>query len=160
MGWARRQNVNGQQYFCPTKVARGGRADMNDKFTTYYFRYPELLLMQAELRARTGATIAEALAPINTLRNNRTNPVLSQIPEPATRNELMDIIFKEYCLELFVENGSEWFASLRFEKDGNPWFKTLKPDVSDVSTNKYCWPIPAVETNVNSQIKPNPGFDN
>lgn len=55
----------------------------------------------------------------------------------------MDIIFKEYCLELFVENGSEWFASLRFEKDGNPWFKTLKPDVSDVSTNKYCWPIPA-----------------
>lgn len=78
--------------------------DMNDKFTTYYFRYPELLLMQAELRARTGATIAEALAPINTLRNNRTNPVLSQIPEPATRNELMDIIFKEYCLELFVEN--------------------------------------------------------
>ena len=160
MGWARRLNATGQQYFCPTKVARGGRADMNDKFTTYYFRYPELLLMQAELRARTGATIAEALAPINTLRNNRTNPVLPQIPEPATRNELMDIIFKEYCLELFVENGSEWFASLRFEKDGNPWFKTLKPDVSEVSTNKYCWPIPTVETNVNSQIKPNPGFDN
>ena len=160
MGWARRLNATGQQYFCPTKVARGGRANMNDKFTTYYFRYPELLLMQAELRARTGATIAEALAPINTLRDNRTNPVLPKIPAPATREELMDIIFKEYCLELFVENGSEWFASLRFEKAGKPWFYTLKPDLAEVSSEKYCWPIPSVETSVNNQIKPNPGFDN
>lgn len=160
MGWARRLNATGQQYFCPTKVTRGGRTDMNDKFTTYYFRYPELLLMQAELRARTGASITEALAPINTLRNNRINPVLPQIPAPATREELMDIIFKEYCLELFVENGSEWFASLRFEKAGKPWFYTLKPDLAEVSSEKYCWPIPSVETSVNNQIKPNPGFDN
>ena len=98
--------------------------------------------------------------PINKIVASCEFRVTSCIPEPATRDELMDIIFKEYCLELFVENGSEWFASLRFEKDGNPWFKTLKPDVSEVSTNKYCWPIPAVETNVNNQIKPNPGFDN
>ena len=72
----------------------------------------------------------------------------------------MDIIFKEYCLELFVENGSEWFASLRFEKAGKPWFYTLKPDLAEVSSEKYCWPIPSVETSVNNQIKPNPGFDN
>ena len=71
----------------------------------------------------------------------------------------MDIIFKEYCLELFVENGSEWFASLRFEKDGNPWFKTLKPMyLRSVQIN-----IVADSCRGNQrehQIKPNPGFDN
>ena len=162
MGWARYLSATGTLYFCPTKLARGGRADMNDKFTTYYFRYPELLIMQAELLARTGAPLSEAIAPINLMRSQRTNPQLSPLPVPSSEEELMDAIFREYCLELYGENGSDWLASLRMEKNGEPWFKTLKADI-DVAriTLELCsWPIPSTETSVNTAIKPNPGYDN
>ncbi len=163
MGWARAISATGILYFCPTKLAREGRPSdqhMNDKFTTYYFRYPELYLMQAELRARTGASIASSLEPINTMRSKRTNPVLPALSVPATKDELMFLIFKEYCLELYMENGSEWFATLRFEKDGKPMLYHLKPDLKEITTDNYCWPIPSTETSTNQFIKSNPGYDN
>lgn len=162
MGWARHLSATGTLYFCPTKLARGGRADMNDKFTTYYFRYPELLIMQAELLARTGASLSEAIVPINLMRSKRTNPQLPQIPVPNSYEELMDIIFQEYCLELYAENGSDWLASFRIEKNGEPWFKTLKTDadMNRITPELCCWPIPSTETTVNYAIEPNPGFDN
>ncbi|MEN6617920.1 MAG: RagB/SusD family nutrient uptake outer membrane protein [Rikenellaceae bacterium] len=163
MGWARAISATGILYFCPTKLARQGRATtdlMNDKFTTYYFRYPELYLMQAELRARTNENIASCIEPINIMRSKRTNPVLDPLPVPASRDELMEVIFKEYCLELYMENGSEWFASLRFRKNNQPILYLLKPDITPVDENKHCWPIPSTETTTNKQIKPNPGYDN
>jgi hypothetical protein len=138
MGWARAIRATRIHYVCPTKLARQGRAStdlMNDKFTTYYFRYPELYLMQAELRARTNASIASSIEPINTMRSKRTNPVLPQLAVPGSRDELMDLIFKEYCLELYMENGSEWFASLRFKKNNQPMLYALKPDVTPVDPN-------------------------
>lgn len=163
MGWARAISAYGILYFCPTKLAREGRAStelMNDKFTTYYFRYPELLLMQAELRARTNKSLAECIAPINLMRSKRTNPVLDPLPLPASREELMEVIFKEYCLELYMENGSEWLASLRIKKNDRPIIYLLKPDISTIDPNMYCWPIPSTETSTNYKIKPNPGYDN
>jgi starch-binding outer membrane protein, SusD/RagB family len=162
-GWARAISATGILYFCPTKLARQGRAStdlMNDKFTTYYFRYPELYLMQAELKARTNESMANCLEPINTMRSKRTNPILPQLPLPASKDELMDLIFKEYCLELYMENGSEWFASLRFKKNNQPILYLLKPDVTPVDVNKYCWPIPSTETTTNMLIKQNPGYTN
>lgn len=163
MGWARAISATGILYFCPTKLAREGRAStalMNDKFTTYYFRYPELLLMQAELRARTNKSIAESIAPINLMRSKRTSPVLPPLAAPATKDELMEVIFKEYCLELYMENGSEWLASLRIKKNDQPILYLLKPDVPAIDPNKFCWPIPSTETSTNKKIKSNPGYDN
>ena len=83
---------------------------MNDKFTTYYFRFPELYTMQAELRARTNATIASCIEPINTMRSREQTPFFLPLQHHQEK-ELMELIFKEYCLELYMENGSEWFAS-------------------------------------------------
>ncbi len=163
MGWARAISATGILYYCPTKLAREGRPStehMNDKFTTYYFRFPELYLMQAELRARTNASIASCIEPINTMRSRRTNPVLPALAAPSTRDALMELIFKEYCLELYMENGSEWFAALRFQKNNQPILYLLKPDVTPVDQNLYCWPIPSTETSTNKFIKPNPGYDN
>jgi len=163
MGWARAISATGILYFCPTKLAREGRAStalMNDKFTTYYFRFPELYLMQAELRARLGQSNAMSMEPINKMRSLRVNPKLPALDVPASKNELMELIFKEYCLELYMENGSEWFASVRFELSNHSMFKVLKPDAYPVDPNHYCWPIPSTETNTNSKIKPNPGYDN
>ncbi|MCK9305105.1 MAG: RagB/SusD family nutrient uptake outer membrane protein [Bacteroidales bacterium] len=163
MGWARAISSTGILYFCPTKLAREGRPStehMNDKFATYYFRFPELYLLQAELRARTNASIASCIEPINTMRSKRTNPVLPALAAPASREEMMELIFKEYCLELYMENGSEWFAALRFQKNSQPILYLLKPDVTPVDPNLYCWPIPSTETSTNNFIKSNPGYDN
>ena len=163
MGWARAISSTGILYYCPTKLARQGRAStdlMNDKFTTYYFRYPELYLMQAELRSRTNQSLADCIAPINLMRSKRTNPLLAPISIPENREQLMETIFKEYCIELYMENGSEWFAALRIKKNNQPIIYLLKPDVSTINTNNYCWPIPSTETSTNSKIKSNPGYDN
>ncbi len=163
MGWARAISATGILYFCPTKLARQGRAApalMNDKFTTYYFRYPELYLMQAELRALTGQTIEASIEPINILRSKRTNPVLDSLDAPDSRIELMKLIYREYCIELYMENGSEWFTAVRFERNQIPIFGLMKPDADAILENHYCWPIPSTETITNSKLKPNPGYDN
>lgn len=160
MGWARAISASGIQYFCPTKLARNGRVIMNDKWTTYYFRYAELYVMQAELRARTGKSIAESLAPINTMRGKRTNPVLPPHDVPATQDALMELIFREYCLEFYAENGTDWLASVRILKDGKPFYNFMKPDLASTRTQDHqTWPIPNAETNTNKNMKPNPGYD-
>ena len=131
------------------KVARLGRyagqiaSPQDEKYAAYYFRYPELYLMKAELLARTGATIAQSIAPINEMRSKRTTPVLSAL-NPANQDELMDMIFKELVTETFIENGSEFFAAVRFMKTGQPWIVTIK-DGKPLEVNRMCRPIPDAE---------------
>ncbi|WP_225035616.1 RagB/SusD family nutrient uptake outer membrane protein [Winogradskyella sp. SM1960] len=148
--------------FTFTKVARLGQyegqlASPEDlKYNTYFFRYPELYILKAELLARTGASVAEAIAPINEMRSRRTNPILESL-NPTTQQELMDAIFKEYFLETFVENGSEYFASLRFkDSSGKLWMEAIKGEPID--ENHLCYPIPNVEMQYNTLIDQNPGL--
>ena len=84
------------------------------------------------------------------MRSKRTNPVLPAL-SASSKKELLRTIFREICVEQFLENGSEYFASLRFINDtdaspaqNKPWIYTLKQDV-DFSADKYCWPIPEDE---------------
>jgi hypothetical protein len=145
-----------------TKVARQGQyagqlaSPVDEKYNTYFFRYPELYLLKAELLARTGASIEDAIAPINTMRSKRTNPVLPSL-NPGDQQELMDLIFKEYFLETFVENGSEYFASLRF-KDGSGqlWIESFKGENLNVFNNHLCYPIPTSEMQFNPLVEQNP----
>ncbi|MEP5600987.1 MAG: RagB/SusD family nutrient uptake outer membrane protein, partial [Algibacter sp.] len=114
------------------------------KYNTYFFRFPELYIMKAELLARTGSSIADAIAPINTMRSIRTNPVIPSL-NPVDQQELMDAIFLEYFFETFLENGNEFYASLRFDTaNGNPWIETTKNGKS-LKINSICYPIPPSE---------------
>ena len=144
---------------CLVKLYHRGRNDgPNDKYATYHFRYAELYLMKAELKARLNPNdIQGALAPLNEMRAKRTNPVLPAL-SAANQDELMEVIFREIVNELLLENGSEYFASLRFIKDGKPMIYALKPDVN-VSENKYCWPIPSDEMRNNLIMIQNPDLD-
>lgn len=126
----------------------------DEKYAAYYFRFPELYLMKAELLARTGASIAQSIAPINEMRANRTTPVLAAL-NPANQTELMDMIFKEIFTETFIENGSEFFAAVRFQKDGKPWIVTIKNGVA-LQENKMCRPIPDPEIINNPLMEQNP----
>ena len=137
---------------------RGLIAGPNDKYATYYFRWAELYLMESELIARTGGAVTAALAPLNEFRAKRTSitlPAFTTVDAPSL-NAFYDLLFKEIWVELCLENGSEWFASLRFMKNEKPWVYTLKPDVS-FDENKYCWPIPDVEMKNNKLVFQNPG---
>lgn len=145
-----------------TKLYKRGKiVGPNDKYCTYIFRYAELLLMKAELLARTNpADIAGALKPLNDMRAKYTTPVMSPIPTPANHNDLMDAIFKEYTVTLFMENDTPWFASIRFQKDGDTWLKYLKGSEVSYTSNQYCWPIPEAEIIAHTnQIDQNPGLE-
>ncbi|WP_157614154.1 RagB/SusD family nutrient uptake outer membrane protein [Pseudotamlana agarivorans] len=151
-----------QPRFAFTKVARLGRyagelASPQDlKYNTYFFRYPELYILKSELLARSGASIAEAIAPINEMRSKRTNPILDSL-NPTTQQDLMDAIFKEYFLETFIENGSEYFAALRFKDGaGKLWIESIRGEPID--ENHLCYPIPNVEMQYNKLIEQNTGL--
>lgn len=142
-----------------TKIYRRGtfagkEAPVDEKYACYYLRLPELYIMQAELLARTGASLADAIAPINTMRAKRTNPVLPAIPVPATLDDLYDIIFKEYVNELILENGAEFFASIRIKKNGVPYMDVIKGGTME--KERLQWPIPDAEIKVNKLIEQNP----
>lgn len=142
------------------KVARLGAyagrlaSPPDEKYAAYYFRYSELYLMKAELLARTGASIAQSIAPINEMRSKRTTPVLAAL-NPESQTELMDLIFKEIVMETFLENGSEFYASVRFQKNGKPWIVTIKNGTA-LQINKMCKPIPAAEIINNPLMEQNP----
>lgn len=139
---------------------RGRYEGKNDMYATYVFRYPELFIMKAELLARINPSdISGALSPLNEMRRNYTNPQMKAIEGIDNYQDLMDTIFKEYVVTLYMENESPWFASLRFEKDGKPWIYSLKPDIN-FSEEQYCWPIPDDEIKANSKdIEQNPGLE-
>ena len=146
------------------KLGRSGQfagqqaSPQDNLFATYFLRYPELLIMKAELLARTGATITQAIAPINQLRASRTNPVLPAL-NPGSQTELMDLIFREYLFELFMENGSEFFASLRFQKEGQPYIVSIKNGLP-FDITRSIFPIPDAEIINNIKMVQNPGMEN
>lgn len=78
-----------------------------------FMRTAELYLIKAECLARTGASISEAWAPVRELRLRGGN---TDVTEPATQDELMDEIFREWWIEMAFENWHEWFAVQRFDR--------------------------------------------
>jgi hypothetical protein len=129
----------------------------DEKYAVYHMRLPELYIMQAELIARTGGSNAQAIAPINLMRSKRTVPVLPQLTVPTTKEELMDEIFKEYIRELILENGSEFYASFRFEKEGKTYMEVMQAGSFVFDKTKLQWPIPNTEMINNPLIEQNPG---
>lgn len=140
---------------------RGKVKGPDDKYCTYVFRYAELFLMKAELLARTNPTdIAGALKPLNDMRAKYTTPEMNPISTPANYNDLIDVIFKEYVVTLFMENDTPWFASIRLQKEGDTWLKYLKGNDVSYSSNQYCWPIPEEEIIAHTnKIDQNPGLE-
>lgn len=120
-------------------------------YPTYFMRLAEVYLIKAEALARSGAPLADCKEPLETVRSRSSgSPYTSSA---TTHEELLDEIFDEIVLELAFENGSEWFAAIRFGK-----IMTLKPQVT--SSNQYILPIPQREVEANTQLsQQNPGYN-
>lgn len=147
-----------------TKIYRkgqyAGKLDpIDEKYAVYLMRLPELYIMQAELRARTGASPEDAIAPINTFRARRTNPRLDPVPVPSDEEALWDAIFQEYCKELIFENGCEYFASLRIMKAGHTYMEEMKGANFVYDRTKRQLPVPHSEMINNAKLAgmQNPG---
>lgn len=129
------------------------------KFNVYYFRLYELYLLRAELILRTGGTYADALAVVNEVRGMRVTPQLPTLSANSA-TEVYDIIFKEIFNELYMENGSEYFASLRFTSpDGDRYVDyNKKNDNISVNLLKHILPIPKGEIANNKLIEQTEGY--
>lgn len=117
---------------------------------TYFIRLAEMYLIQAEALARSGASLEDAKAPLETIVSRAYG---TPYASPATdTDELLDEIYEEIIKELCFENGAEWFASLRFDK-----IFDVKPTVT--RTTQFIMPIPESEVHNNLLFGPqNPGY--
>lgn len=139
----------------------------NTAVPVIFTRTAELYLIKAECLARTGAPIADAWAPVKELRARGGNT--DNLTEPATREELMEEIFREWLVEMSFENWHEWFAVQRFgkllEMNG-----TLAEQLEQEEANgegdsflervewRRIYNIPSSETDANMLCEKNPGY--
>ncbi len=101
---------------------------------TYFLRLAEMYLIRAEALAMSGASLEEIKQPLNVIRLRAGIGVSQATTLEAVKND----IFAEYVRELVFENGSEWFAAIRFNK-----IMQLKPSITSV--NQFILPIPENE---------------
>ncbi|RPD96141.1 RagB/SusD family nutrient uptake outer membrane protein [Aureibaculum marinum] len=118
---------------------------------TYFLRLAQVYLMKAEALAFNGATLEEIAEPLNIIRNR------AEIgdSEATSIDEIKDDIFYEIARELGFENGSVWFAAIRFGK-----IMDIKPTVT--SSNQYILPFPESELLNNGALSladQNPGYE-
>lgn len=133
-----------------------------------FLRTAELYLIKAEALARSNASIVDAWAPIKELRGRVGS---SSLAEPATREELMNEIFKEWWVEMAFENWHEWFAVQRFDRllDMNASLAKQLEEEQKKGDNyaetfmrqlewKKIYSIPTGEINANPACVQNPGY--
>lgn len=147
--------MSGDPREAATYAANGSvlKVHNTDNFSpTYYLRLAELYLIQAEGLARSGASLADSKAPLEAVRSRAFGT--PQVSAATTTEELLDEIYNEIILELSFENGSEWFAGIRFDK-----IVDAKEQVT--SQDQYILPVPLREIQANSELTfgdQNPGY--
>lgn len=119
-----------------------------------YFRLAEMYIIKAECLWRTNASIKDCIAPINILRRRSGNKEY-KVEDFSDRQEVIEMIFNESVREIGLENGYEWFASLRINgDDGLPLLKKFNKNY--FSLKQIPLPVSYDEVKFNNQIKQNP----
>lgn len=119
-----------------------------------YMRLTQMYLYKAEALARTNAPVADVLAPINVLRIRAGLPPYDDTVN-YTSDDLMDIIFQELIVEVGVENGSEFFAAVRFVNSAGER-KLASLNSTFESEDRFAMPVPSDELLFNPLMKQNP----
>ncbi len=119
-----------------------------------FMRISQMYLFLAEALYKTNAPVAQVLAPLNVLRERCGMPIYKE-SDILVYQDLEDIIFYEIVAEVGVENGSEFFASVRFKNSaGKRKIADFNPAYT--SDNLLCLPIPDDEILFNPLMKQNP----
>lgn len=120
----------------------------------YFMRTSEMVLIKAEAYARLNKK-DNAINAMNVLRVRAGNSPL--VSSAIQDNQLSTVVFDEITKELALENGYEWFASIRLKgQNGKQIIFTIKPGIT--SANQFIWPIPQKEIELNTLMVQNPGY--
>jgi hypothetical protein len=148
----------------------GRRTEIQRDANFIYYRYADIILMQAECLAETGK-IKEAYQKINEIRTR------AGVPTIASSNSISDFrqnLIQERALEFAME-GKRWFDVLRYTKKNHYQDKTLITKITLTKANDpntteklkalvkdtmfYYLPIPSNEIKVNNKLEQNPLYD-
>ncbi|MCF8716007.1 RagB/SusD family nutrient uptake outer membrane protein [Joostella atrarenae] len=118
---------------------------------TFFIRLAEMYLIKAEGISRSTGDVEAAKIPLNKIIERAD----ADLSTATSIEELNDNIFNQYIKEMAYENGSDWFAAIRFEKAMD-----LKPSITSV--DQYILPIPTTEIEGNEFLTladQNPGYE-
>jgi hypothetical protein len=124
---------------------------------TPIIRYPEMVLIEAEAKARLGNEIGAKTLLYAIQKNRDANAIQS----PTTGQALIDEILVERRKELFMENGVEWFDAKRLGtamvRNGNQRLKgmnniTGKPYDLQANDIRFLLKVPQAEIDANPFI--------
>lgn len=119
-----------------------------------YFSLTQLYLYYSEALLRSGASVSQVLVPMNVLRERGGMP-LFQESDIIDRKNLEEILFRELLIEIGADNGSEYFAAVRFQNSsGERMIKELNPSYE--RDDQLAFPIPDDELLFNQLMKQNP----
>lgn len=147
--YSRTDSVNGSTAVRVPKLYKPG-----GNCLPYFMRTSEMVLIKAEALARLGKK-SDAISALNILRLRAGESQFNSTD--ISDDDLTSVVFSEITKELALENGYEWFASIRLKgKDGKPMIFTVKPSIE--STNHFIWPIIQKEMELNKLMEQNPGY--
>ncbi|MCM5662751.1 RagB/SusD family nutrient uptake outer membrane protein [Galbibacter mesophilus] len=118
---------------------------------TFFLRLSEMHLIKAESILKGTNDLETARQALNIIKKRAGNDPSTANTTAALENE----IFEEYIKEMAFENGSDWFAGIRFNKAMD-----LKNNLTSV--NQYILPIPKSEIEGNEFLTltdQNPGYE-
>ncbi|GAB3698537.1 RagB/SusD family nutrient uptake outer membrane protein [Spirosoma flavus] len=132
-------------------------------------RYADVLLLKAEAILESGGSTTEAIGLINQVRT-RAREMVKGGTSPANfaatetdKAKIFDWIMGERLRELAGEEGSRWLDLRRWHMAGKinlasfNWSSARTDVAFKVEKNLY-YPIPDIETNLNPNVKQNPGY--
>lgn len=144
--------------FGPQKTIRKA-ANEAGTMPVYLMRYSEIYMMKAECEARTGQ--GDPLATLNTLRTQHG------LPQIAAGGDILQVIYKEWLMEMGFENGHEWYATWRRGVDqlletnrlvAEKMATAADPELYKANLPyKRIYPIPSSEISANKLMEQNPG---
>jgi hypothetical protein len=147
----------------------------NSGLNIILLRYAEVLLTKAEAKIELNQLDGEVYTAINTVRNGRSDVKLPDLPAGLSQEQLRQLVRHERTVELALE-GLHLFDIRRWKTAESvmtgPVYGITYANASNqlqtvqvVSFNRvfnpsrdYLWPIPQKETNLNANLKQNPGW--
>ncbi|SHN30677.1 RagB/SusD family nutrient uptake outer membrane protein [Chitinophaga sp. CF418] len=147
--------ANGTTYYYPFKYQKNPSGTPE---ALMVLRLSEQYLIRAEARAQLGNIIGagSAQADLDAIRAKASLPGTTA----TNKDAMLAAIAQERKIELFTEWGHRWFDLVRTDKI-DELMPTLAPQKGGVwDPNHKVLPIPYDETQLNPNIKQNPGYSN
>lgn len=143
-------------YYFPYKYRVQSSATITER--TIVLRLSEQYLIRAEVRALQG-NLAGAISDLDVIRKRAGLALISDTDPTITKSALLDKIMHERQVELFAEWGHRWMDIKRSSKVDEIMTPVCQEKGSTWISFKALWPIPQSETERNTKLSQNTGYN-